>query len=224
MKPPITVSIVDDDREVREGFSWFFRSSPGFKCLDVCASAEEALIKLPRRPSEVLLLDIHLPGISGIDCLPELRRRCPATQISMLTVIEDAELIWQSLLAGATGYLLKTTPPDAVLNAVRELHAGGSPMSSLIARKLVNLLKDHTGPLSRLRAVPRAMTSAQTAPELSARERQILDLLAQGLRYKEIAHRLGVSIHTVRTFIRSIYEKLQVHSRLEALIRAGHPR
>lgn len=219
MTPLVRVSIVEDDCEVREGLSWLFGHSPGFKCLGSYESGEEALARLPRNPPDVILLDIQLPGRSGIDCLPDLKQQCPTTQISMLTVLEDDDLIFRSLAAGAMGYLLKKTPPAAILDAVRDLHAGGSPMSSQIARKLINLFIDQPALCAHSIKVPTRAPADPPLPALCPRERQILDLLAQGFRYKEIAHRLGVTIHTVRTFIRSMYEKLQVHSRTEALIR-----
>lgn len=215
----IRVAIVEDDPEVRDGLAWLFRSSPGFECVAVCRSGEEALRTLPRLGPDVVLLDIHLPGKSGIDCLPLLKTHCPATQVTMLTVFEDDDLIFRSLEAGATGYLLKKTPPAGILDAVRDLHAGGSPMSSQIARKVVNALAN--------RGIPRASDAPKLPPPppdeaadvLCRREREILDLLARGHRYKEIADELSITIHTVRTFIRRMYEKLHVHSRTEALIK-----
>lgn len=221
MTPPIRVGIVEDNDEVRAGLTWLFGHSPGFRCVDACGSGEEALDRLPAHQPDVVLLEIRLPGRSGIDCLPELRDRCPAAQIGILTMFEDDDLIFGSLTAGATGYLLKTTPPAGLLEAVRDLHAGGSPMSSQIARRLVQLLMDH--PHLRPRAIPgspEGSTSPPPFPQLWPRERQILDLLAQGFLYKEIAQQLGISIDTVRTFIRSIYRKLDVHSRTEAVNRA----
>ena len=219
MTPPIRVAIVDDDREVRDGLTWLFRHSPGFKCVDSCASAEEALDKLPRSQPDVILLDIQMPGQSGIDCLPDLKRRCPTAQASILTVLEDDDLVFRSLVAGATGYLLKKTPPAGILVAVRDLHAGGSPMSSQIARKLLNVRMDQPALLPNAIETCGPARPGLPIAELCPRERQILDLLAQGFRYKEIAEQLGITIHTVRTFIRSMYEKLQVHSRTEAVLR-----
>lgn len=216
---PIRVAIVEDDPEVRDGLAWLLRNSPGFECAATCGSAEEAMKTLPQIKPDVVLLDIHLPGKSGIDCLPLLKTHCPQAQVSMLTVFEDDELIFRSLSAGATGYLLKKTPPAGILEAVRDLHAGGSPMSSQIARKVVKALverSDHRAP--RQPAFSRREPDKRT-PDLCERERQILDLLAKGFRYKEIADQLGITIHTVRTFIRRMYEKLQVHSRTEALNR-----
>jgi len=212
---PIKVAIVEDDVVIREGLAFLFRSSPRFECLSPCQSAEEALGALPSLSPDVLLLDIHLPGMSGIEFLPRFKALSPATQICMLTVFEEAEVVFEALRAGATGYLLKATPPAEVLEAVQDLHAGGSPMSGQIARKLVTAFADQpakSASASKQRRV-------ETLEHLCNREQQILDLLAKGHRYKEIADELGISIHTVRSFIRSMYEKLQVHSRTEALIK-----
>jgi DNA-binding NarL/FixJ family response regulator len=212
---PIKVAIVEDDAVIREGLVFLFRSSPRFECLVPCQSAEAALAALPPLDPDVLLLDIHLPGISGIEFLPRFKALSPATQICMLTVFEDADAVFGALRAGATGYLLKATPPAAVLEAVQDLHAGGSPMSGQIARKLVT---EFARQPSTFHTPPQPAHQA-SSPELCKREREILDLLAKGHRYKEIADELGISIHTVRSFIRSMYEKLQVHSRTEALLK-----
>jgi DNA-binding NarL/FixJ family response regulator len=215
---PIRVATVEDDPEVREGLTWLFRSTPEFECVAACASGEDALHTLPIAKPDVIFLDINLPGKSGLECIPVLKRQCPKVQISMLTVFEDDESIFQALRAGASGYLLKKTPPAGILDAARDLHAGGSPISSQIARKLVEVFNANRN--ASLAARPR--TTVATAPEeaethLCARERQILDLLARGHRYKEIADELNITIHTVRTFIRRMYEKLHVQSRTEAV-------
>lgn len=216
---PIRVAIVEDDPEVRDGLGWLFRHTPGFECLAACGSAEEALQTLPALGPDVVLMDIHLPGMSGIECLVRLKRQCPATQVGMLTVFEDDEVVFRSLAAGATGYLLKKTPPAGILEAVRDLHTGGSPMSSQIARKVVSAFTSHPVPNAPPAPPPASDPTDDTPGSLCTRERQILDLLARGHRYKEIADELGITIHTVRTFIRRMYEKLQVHSRTEALIK-----
>lgn len=207
---PIKVAIVEDDVVIREGLAFLFRTSPRFECLAPCRSAEAALAALPPLDPDVLLLDIQLPGMSGIEFLPRFKALSPATQICMLTVFEDAEAVFGALRAGATGYLLKATPPAEVLEAVQDLHGGGSPMSGQIARKLVTAFADQS---------VTKQSREETLGRLCNREQQILDLLAKGHRYKEIADELRISIHTVRSFIRSMYEKLQVHSRTEALIK-----
>lgn len=212
----IRVAIVEDDTDIREGLAFLFRSSPRFECLAPCQSAEDALKTLPHLNPHVLLLDIHLPGMSGIEFLPRFKALSPGTQVCMLTVFEDAEQVFGALKAGATGYLLKATPPAEILDAVQDLHAGGSPMSGQIARKLVTAFAGQSTN-SGYSLKPRAV---EPEVELCNRERQILDLLAKGHRYKEIADELGITIHTVRSFIRRMYEKLQVHSRTEALLKA----
>lgn len=213
----IRVAIVEDDDDVRIALDYLFRQSPGFECVATCTTAEEALDCLPKAHPNAVLLDIHLPGASGIDVLPQLKQRCPGTQFCVLTVFEDAELVFLALRRGATGYLLKKTPPAQLLESIRDLHAGGSPMSSQIARKLVDAFasRDRSSPL----AIARSDDVPESSEELCLREQQILNLLAKGHRYKEIADELGISIHTVRTFIRRMYEKLHVHSRTEALNR-----
>jgi DNA-binding NarL/FixJ family response regulator len=214
---PIRVAIVEDSAEVREGMAWLFRTSPGFECVVACESGEEALKILPKLQPDVVLMDIGLPGISGIECIVRLRKLCTKTQIAMLTVFEDEERIYQSLAAGATGYLVKKTPPAGVLQAVQDLHAGGSPMSSQIARKLIEAFLAKPERHSVAAATSNATEAEETL--LCPREKQILELLAKGHLYKEIADELGISIHTVRTFIRRMYEKLHVHSRTEALLK-----
>lgn len=212
MVTPIKVAIVEDDPDVRDGMAVLFRQSAELKCVAACVSAEQALQTLPELAPDVVLLDIHLPGASGIECLSELKAKCRGVQICMLTVFEDVESVFAALKAGATGYLLKKTSPAQVLEAMKDLHAGGSPMSSQIARKLVMAFA--AGELSDQE--PSALLGGS---ELCLRERQILDLLAKGHRYKEIADELGITIHTVRTFIRRMYEKLHVHSRTEAVLK-----
>ncbi len=195
-----------------EGMAFLVRETPELRCVAACASAEEALESLPPLRPDVVLLDIHLPGASGIESLPALKAACPQAQFCMLTVFDDAERVFTALQAGATGYLLKTQPAQ-VLEAVKDLHAGGSPMSSQIARKLVSAFAA---------AGPHPASGQSGSPaqaQLCTREQQILALLAKGHRYKEIADQLGITIHTVRTFIRRMYEKLQVHSRTEALLK-----
>jgi DNA-binding NarL/FixJ family response regulator len=216
---PIRVAIVEDSPEVREGLIWLFRNSPGFECAGAYHTGEEALQKLPKLKPDVVLMDIGLPGISGIDCIARLRKLCPNTQISMLSVFEDEDRIFRSLTAGATGYLLKKTPPTAILEAVQDLHAGGSPMSSQIARKVLTAFLESPGDRKPAISLAATVSQEESLGQLSARERQILRLLAKGHRYKEVADELNITIHTVRTFIRRMYEKLHVHSRTEALLK-----
>ena len=205
MTKTIKVSIVDDEVDLRENIAAYVDSSKGFRCLGVHSSAEDALVNLPKEKPDVVLMDINLGGMSGIECVRRLKPLMPATQVVMLTVFEDTEKIFSALAAGASGYLLKRMPPAKLLEAIREVHEGGSPMSAPIARKVVQSLQS-------VPAAPGVETIA-----LSPREREVLDGLAEGQAYKQIADKLGVSIHTVRNYIRRIYEKLHVCSRTEAV-------
>ena len=216
---PIRVAIVEDSPEVREGLVWLFHNSPGFDCAGAYDTGEEALQKLPKLKPDVVLMDIGLPGISGIDCIARLRKLCPNTQVSVLSVFEDEDRILRSLTAGATGYVLKKTPPAAILEAVQDLHAGGSPMSSQIARKLLKAFLASPGNRKPAASPAAKVSQEESLDQLCARERQILELLSKGYRYKEVADELSITIHTVRTFIRRMYEKLHVHSRTEALLK-----
>lgn len=209
----IQIAIVEDQRDVREGLRFMLHHSAGFRCVAACGSAEEALRVLPASRPDVILMDLQLPGLSGIECIRRLRVTLPNVPVAMLTVFEDDDKVFEALRAGATGYLLKSTPPDKLVDAVRELHAGGSPMSGQIARKVIRELVE--GGPSRAPAGP-------PLPDLSPRERAILDLLAKGHRYKEVADRLGISVDTVRTHVRHIYAKLEVHSRAEAMLKVMH--
>src|ERR1041385_4051729 len=200
----ISVSIVEDDPEVRGSLARLINSSPGYRCVSEHASAENALQEIPKVNPEVVLMDINLPGLSGVECARRLKPVLPATQIIMLTVYQNTENIFNALAAGATGYLLKQTPPADLLVAIREVHDGGSPMSSHIARKIVQSFQQPA-------------PSAREAQTLSPREAQVLDLLAKGFLYKEIADTMKVTYATVHTHIRHIYEKLHVRSRTEAV-------
>ncbi|HZI31006.1 MAG TPA: response regulator transcription factor [Candidatus Binatia bacterium] len=205
---PIRVSVVEDDHVVREQLVHQLSIAPGITCVSSHYSAEAALEEIPHHKPDVVLMDINLPKMSGIDCVRRLKGQIPSTQFIMLTVYEDADVIFKSLLAGAVGYLLKGRAGSAtqVLEAVRDARRGGSPLNSLIARKIVQHF--HHQPVR-----PGAEQS------LSAREREVLELLAKGLPYKEIADMLGVNIETVRKHCHNLYEKLQVSSRTEAVVK-----
>jgi DNA-binding NarL/FixJ family response regulator len=205
MNKPIRVSIVDDEVDLRENIAGFVDAAKGFKCVSVHSSAEEALAHLPKEKPDVVLMDINLGGMSGIECVLHLKPLMRDTQVVMLTVFEDTEKIFSALAAGASGYLLKRMPPEKLLEAIREVVEGGSPMSAPIARKVVQSLQTH-----------RPAGVDETA-ELSPREREVLDGLAEGQAYKQIADKLNVSIHTVRNYIRRIYEKLHVRTSAEAV-------
>jgi len=201
---PITVSIVEDNEQLRTTLARVLNRSDGFRCLSDHGSAEDALKEMPAIKPEVVLMDINLPGINGVECVRQLKQLLPGLQVIMLTVYEDTENIFSALAAGATGYLLKRTKTPELLEAIREVHRGGSPMTTHIARKVTQ---------SFLKAGP----SPQPTENLSQREQEVLDCLSQGFLYKEIAEKLGISYETVHTYIRRIYEKLQVRTRTEAV-------
>jgi DNA-binding NarL/FixJ family response regulator len=199
----IQTVIIEDIKEIREGLQLLIDSSDGFTCLKTFATAELALAELPGLCPDVALMDIHLPGISGIEAVKKLKLQCPGTQFIMSTVYEDDENIFESLKAGASGYLLKKTAPSKILDAITEVYNGGSPMSSQIARRVIASFQHKD--------------SIDETNILTPKEKEILKALSKGLRYKEIADEMKISIETVRSHARKIYEKLQVQSRTEAL-------
>ena len=203
-----SVSIVDDESELRESIIRYLNLTGEFHCLSEYARAEDALAKLPADAPDVLLMDIKMKGMDGIQCVRLLKEKMPDLQVIMLTVFEDADLIFDALRAGATGYLLKSQPPEKLVEAIHDVVAGGSPMSAPIARKVVQLVRDTNKP---------DKVGSSNSILLSERQREVLDLLAAGQPYKLIADNMGVSIHTVRSYLRRTYEKLQVHSRTEAV-------
>jgi DNA-binding NarL/FixJ family response regulator len=198
----ITISIIEDQPEVRESLVACLDNEPGLHCTGAHATGEEGLRNIPKENPDVVLMDIHLPGMNGIQCVSRLKKCLPKIQVLMLTTYDDGDLIFDSLRAGANGYLLKNIPQEEMVQAVKQVHAGGAPMSLQIARKVINHFHD-TKPNPELE-------------NLSARELEILRLLAKGHRYKEIADQLSINIGTVRTHISNVYEKLHVHSRTEA--------
>lgn len=203
--PDIKVLIVEDDAAVREGLCTLIEESEGYKCLAACSTAEEALRIIPQNRPDVVLMDINLPGMNGIECIAWIKNTWPEIHVMMLTVFDNADEIFKSLTAGATGYMLKKTPPAKLLEAISELMNGGSPMSGEIARKVVQTFA---------RPQPHPITEANLTP----REEEILSYLSKGYLYKEIASKLNISIETVRSHIRKIYQKLQVRTRTEALL------
>ena len=200
----ISVSIVDDEKRLCESIATFVNGSPGFRCVSIYGSAEAALQHLPVDQPDVVLMDINMTGMDGIECVRRLKAVMPKLLVVMLTVYEDTEKIFKALAAGATGYLLKRFTPDELLQANRDVHAGGSPMSNSIARKVVASFQE-------------ANKAGEKLNLLSEREQAVLDCLAQGLAYKQIGDQLGISINTIRTHLRHIYEKLHVQSRTEAV-------
>jgi DNA-binding NarL/FixJ family response regulator len=201
---PITVSIVEDNDQLRGTLARVITRAEGFQCLSQYPNAEDALEGLPRDRPEVVLMDINLPGMNGVECVRKLKQQLPAVLVVMLTVYEDTENIFNALAAGATGYLLKRTPRAELLAALEEVRRGGSPMTAHIARKVVQSFQQPA-------------SSANPTESLSQREQEVLDCLSQGFLYKEIAEKLGISYETVHTYIRRIYEKLQVRTRTEAV-------
>jgi DNA-binding NarL/FixJ family response regulator len=200
----ISVSIVDDEKKLCQSIATFLNASPGFRCLSIYGSAKAALQKLPDDQPDVVLMDINMAGMDGIECVRQLKALVPRIQIVMLTVYEDTEKIFTALAAGATGYLLKRYEPEELLQAIRDVQAGGSPMSNSIARKVVASFQK-AGPANEKQNL------------LTSREEAVLDSLARGLAYKQIGDELGISINTIRTHLRHIYEKLHVQSRTEAV-------
>lgn len=202
----ITLAIVEDLDEVREGLNQFISLNPEFKVLDTYRTAEEAVFGIPRQQPDIVIMDINLPGMNGIDCIREIKKTVPKTQFMMFTVYENDDKVFEALKAGASGYLLKNTGLLQMIEALKELHGGGSPMSASIARKLVTMFRE--------------VNQAAQVESLSPRENEILQLLAKGLLYKEIADQTSISISTVRQHIHKIYEKLHVQNRTEAIIKA----
>ena len=198
--------MVEDDRRLREKLLQILDNLTDIECVASCASGEEALRVIPPKAPSVVLMDIKLPGRSGIQCVSELKRTMPQLQIIMVTIYEDSESIFKALKAGASGYLVKSGPPEELIEAIREVFTGGSPMSSHIARKVVQ----HFHSLG---------LDSEEANNLSPREQQVLSLLASGYIYKEIGDKLNIGYETVRTYVKSICHKMHVRSRLEAVAR-----
>jgi DNA-binding NarL/FixJ family response regulator len=204
--PMIRVSIVEDHRATRESLVKLLQHAPEMVCVGAYGNAEQAEVEIPLHVPDVVLMDINLAGASGIDCVEKLKQSHPQIEFMMVTTYDDTELIFNALRAGASGYILKRTAPDELLAAIREVRGGGSPMSMEIARRVV----------SHFHEIRKPMTDEEP---LSGREREILNLLTEGLAYKQIADRLGISPHTVHNHLRRIYGKLHVQSRTEAVVK-----
>lgn len=202
----IRVVVIEDDRRIREGLVELLGSAKGMRVVGSFGSAEEGLAGLPELKPDVVLLDIGLPGMSGIEAVGRIRVLVPGAAVLMLTVYEDAERIFRALQCGARGYLLKRTAPARLVEAVVEVHGGGAPMSPQVARKVVQFLERPAG-------------TAEALDRLSPREREVLEELCRGALYKEIAGTLGIGVETVRGYLSSIYAKLHVRSRTEAVIK-----
>ena len=205
------IAIVEDNRVIRESLREFVQADPECRCVCVCATAEDALKLIPKHEPDIVLMDIQLPKMSGIECLAQLKQALPRVQVIMVTVYEDTERIFKALQMGACGYLLKRCSPEELLLAIREVRQGGAPMSREIARKVIASFQAPA-------------TATAEVSDLTPREREILELLANGFANKEIAHRMGLSDGTVRWHLLHVYEKLHVRSRTEAILkfRSGH--
>jgi DNA-binding NarL/FixJ family response regulator len=204
--PPIGVAIVEDSTGIRESLAAFLNRAPGYRCVGAYPDAASALARLKHEPAQVVLMDINLPGASGIEATRALKEVHPDARIVMLTVYEESKALFESLKAGACGYLLKRTPPEKILEAIRDAHSGGVPLNPQMAAKVANYFRKIDETKDELNS-------------LTPRERQTLELLAEGYLYKEIADKLGVSPGTVHQFSKQIYEKLHVHSRTEAVVK-----
>jgi DNA-binding NarL/FixJ family response regulator len=200
------IAIVEDNRVIRESLAEFVQTDPDCKCIYVCATASEALKEVPKCQPDIVLMDIQLPDISGIECTAQLKQLLPSVQIIMVTVYEDTDRIYKALRAGACGYLLKRCTPEELIDAIHEVKQGGAPMSREIARKVIASFREPA-------------TSASEVEGLSPREREILELLANGYPNKEIAARVGLTDGTVRWHLRHVYNKLHVRSRMEAALK-----
>ena len=205
----IKVAIVDDDEGIRTSLAALIRRAPDLRLVGDYANAETALQEIPKRSPNVVLMDINLPGINGVECVRQLKTTLPAVQFLMLTVYEDSDSLFNSFKAGARGYLLKRTASVRLLDAIRDVHAGGSPMTPHLARRVVEYLSKP----------PKGNTPDSPVSGLTPGEREFLDQLANGYAYKEIAGRMNISIDTVRSYVRTVYEKLHVHSRTEAVVK-----
>ncbi|QIF05745.1 response regulator transcription factor [Roseimicrobium sp. ORNL1] len=204
MKQKKTVVIVEDDPGLREQLLLVLKSAHDIECLYAVNSGEEAVRLIPTNPPDVVLMDIQLPGMSGIDCVAVLKKSLPDLEFIMLTVYEDAERIFRALKAGASGYLVKSSAPEKLFEAIRDVHSGGAQFSAHIARRVVQYFHGPAKP-------------AQETEKLSPRESEVIELLASGYIYKEIADKLGIGTETVRTYVKNICAKLRVKNRTEAV-------
>jgi DNA-binding NarL/FixJ family response regulator len=205
------IAIVEDNKTTREGLETIINLSPDFRCVCTCATAEEALKVLPKHGPELVLMDIQLPNMSGVDCVARLKELLPGVKAILVSVYEDPDRIFRALRAGASGYLLKRSAPEEVLHAMREVQQGGGAMSGEIARKVIGYFREQT-------------TAKAQVDELTAREREVLELVVHGFSNKEISERLSVTVDAVRWHLKHIYQKLHVHSRTEAALKFRPPK
>jgi len=201
-----TVVLVEDDLRLQKQLIEILSCPDDIECLYAVSSAEEALEKIPSHPPDVILMDINLPGMSGIDCIPELKRKLPDLDIVMLTAYEEEDNLFRALKAGASGYLIKSSAPHEIYDAIRDVQTGGAPFSSHIARKVVQYFRTE-----------RKIEDENA--KLSVREKEVLEMLATGHIYKEVADKLDITVETVRTYVKRICVKLQVRSKVEAILK-----
>lgn len=205
----IGVAIVEDSRTIRESLQRMISEAAGLRCDWAASSGEQALVEAARQRPDVILMDIHLPNMSGIECTSRIKQSFPDTEIIMLTVYEDNDKIFKALQAGACGYLLKRTPPERLLQAVREVKQGGAPMTSEIARRLVETF----------RHPPNTKAGSYGGVSLTQREREVLNLISRGYANKEVADQLSITVETIRYHLKNVYDKFHVHSRTEAVVK-----
>ncbi len=205
---PLRVAILEDDPRWRASLETLLRESSDLECVGSYASGEDAVKDAARRNPQVMLMDINLPGMSGVECLRQLRGQLPAIQVVMLTVYDDSDRIFHALQMGANGYLLKRASADEILQAIHDVHSGGAPMSAYIARKVVQSFQHQ-------------LPTAKPDEVLSKRESEVLAYVARGYSDKEVAEALGLTSATVRSYLKTIYSKLHVHSRTQAILKAG---
>lgn len=208
---PIKVAIVEDDADIRNSLAELIQNSPAHILTDACKDAADALKKLPQHPPDVVLMDINMPGMNGVECVRQLKSMLPDVNILMLTVYEDGDWLFESLKAGASGYLLKRTSSARLLKAISEVQAGGAPMTPQIAKRVVRFFS----------ATPpaKSATKDDKLSGLTANQMEFLELLSAGYAYKEIADKMGITMDGARSYVRKIYEKLHVHSRTEAVVK-----
>lgn len=205
----ISVAIVEDNKTIREGLAALINGTPGYSCVGAYPDCEKFLGQLDKSGIDVVLMDIGLPGISGIEGVKKARQINPNLNILMLTIYEESNVVFEALCAGACGYLVKKTPPSKLLEAIKDIHEGGSPMSSNIARQIISIFQKN-----------KSSNGHESQYDLTTREKEVLKLLADGYNYKEIADKIYISVDTVRHHIRNIYRKLHVHSQSEAVAKA----
>jgi DNA-binding NarL/FixJ family response regulator len=215
----IQVAVVEDDARLRRTFVDVLESSTAFRCVGAFATGAEAVAGIPALAPDVVIMDVNLPDTTGVECVKTLAPKLPGTQILMVTVYQDPDTTFQALAAGAHGYLVKPVLPERLLEAIREIRAGGVPMSRTIARKVIETFRSREAAEAAGTSAARSPAASLDEESLTSREQQVLELLVEGFSYKEISQRLGISTSTVGTYVQRIYEKLHVSSRREIMAR-----